>query len=987
MASDACSSITALECGPIAAYLRPRTVAGMLGMAAIYFGAAKLGLSMAVTAEQVSAVWPPTGIALAAILIFGHRIWPGIWLGAFIANATANEPIGTACGIALGNTLEAVIGAWLLRWAAFDNSLERLKDVLSLILLATCVSTAISATIGVVSLCSGGVHPWSNFTSIWSVWWLGDAMGNIVVAPVLLALATRQSFWSLRRAAEAVALALGLVSVGLVVFNGRMPLDSAHYSFVYTIFPFVIWAALRFGQQGTTIVTCVASVFAIWGAIHGVGPFGSGPIEGRLMSLQAFLGIVAVTGLLLAATLAERRRDEERKSLLHAVTRILAESSTLSEATPQIIQRICTSLTWHVGAIWQVDNSTTLSCAGVWRAGSATFPAFEDTTKQRTFERGVGLPGRVWASGEPAWIPDVVHDTNFPRAPIAAQEGLHAAFGFPIRLGVEIHGVIEFFSPQIRQPDEDLLRMMSTIGIQIGQFIERRHGDEEVRRSEARKAAVLESALDAIITIDHVGVIVEFNPAAERMFGWDQIEAIGKPLVDLIIPPSLKEQHRRGLANYLTTGDGPALDKRLELHALRSDGAEFPVELAISRISFPGPPMFTGYIRDITERKRLEDELRGRAQQLTEADHRKNEFLATLAHELRNPLAPIRNGLQILRLGQRDPEVMEQVRDMMDRQLAQMVRLVDDLLDLSRVSRGTIELRKQRIELAKIVQQAAETSLPLIEQAGHRLTIDVPRTAIYVDADLTRMAQVFSNIFNNAAKYTEPGGKIHLTVQRQDGEAIVSVKDNGIGIPAEMLPNVFDIFTQVDRNLERSQSGLGIGLSIVKKLVEMHGGFVEVKSDGHGMGSEFIVRLPVVLSVVQPQSEEEERTGVSGRRRVLVVDDNRDAATSLAIMLRLMGNESKTAHDGLEALEVAAAFRPDLILLDIGMPKLNGYDTARQIRQESWGKHVALVALTGWGQEEDRRKSRDAGFDSHMVKPIQLQELEKLLASSRVATA
>ena len=336
--------------------------------------------------------------------------------------------------------------------------------------------------------------------------------------------------WSLRRSAEAVALALGLVTVGLFVFNGRTPSDSAQYSFVYTIFPFVIWAALRFGQQGTTIVTCVASVFAIWGALHGVGPFGSGAIHDRLMSLQAFLGIVAVTGLLLAATLAERRRDEERKSMLHAVTRILAESSTLAEATPQIIQRICNSLAWHVGAIWEVDrNSATLSCAGVWHVGSAKFPAFEATTKQRTFEKGVGLPGRVWASGEPAWIPDVVHDANFPRAGIAAQEGLHAAFGFPIRLGAEIHGVIEFFSSQIRQPDEDLLRMMSTIGIQIGQFIERRHGEEEVRRSEARKTAILESALDAIITIDHEGAIVEFNPAAEKMFGWARSEAIGKP--------------------------------------------------------------------------------------------------------------------------------------------------------------------------------------------------------------------------------------------------------------------------------------------------------------------------------------------------------------------------------------------------------------------------------------------------------------------------
>jgi PAS domain S-box-containing protein len=987
MANDPSSRNVASSPGGGATYSRLSTLAGMLALAAIYFGAAKLGLSMAVSAEQVSAVWPPTGIALAAILIFGYRIWPGIWLGAFLANVTANEPITTACGIALGNTLEAIIGSWLLqRWAAFDNSLERLRDVLRLIVLAAGISTAISATIGVASLCLGGVHPWSSFGSLWSVWWLGDAMGDLVVAPVLLTMS--RASWSLHRAGEASALALGLVAVGLTVFNGRSPSDAAYYSSAYTVFPFVIWAALRFGQRGTAIVTCVASIFAIWGALQGVGPFGSGQIQERLMSLQAFLGVFAMTGLLLAAALAERRRDELRKSVLHAVAQTLAESSTLSDATPGIIQNICTGLAWQVGAIWEVDRDlAVLKCAGVWHVGSATFPAFEAITRERTFEKGKGLPGRVWASGKPAWIPDVVHDANFPRARIAEQEGLHAAFGFPIRLGAEIHGVIEFFSPQIRQPDEDLLRMMTTIGIQIGQFIERRRGDEEVRRSEARKRGVLDSALDAIITIDYRGLIVEFNPAAEKMFGWSRREAIGKALVDTIIPPTLKEKHRQGLIHYLATGEGPVLNKRLEMHGLRADGTEFPVELTVTPIPFPGPPMFTGYIRDITERKRLENELRAQAEELLTADHRKNEFLATLAHELRNPLAPIRNGLQIWRLRRGDPDVIDQIGEMMERQLSQMVRLVDDLLDLSRVSRGTIELRKDRIELAKIVQHAVETSRPLIDQAGHRLVIDVPPSAIYVEGDVTRMTQVFSNILNNAAKYTETGGQICLSVQRQSDEAVISIKDNGIGIPAEMIPNVFDMFTQVDRNLERSQGGLGIGLSIVKRLVEMHGGSVEAKSDGHRMGSEFIVRLPMVLSVVQSQLEIEEPIRLSSRRRVLVVDDNRDAAVSLAMMLRFLGNESKTAYDGVEALEVAETFRPDLVFLDIGMPRLNGYDTARQIRAQPWGKQVLLVALTGWGHEEDRSKSQDAGFNLHLVKPIEPVALEKLLATSKVATA
>jgi signal transduction histidine kinase len=372
---------------------------------------------------------------------------------------------------------------------------------------------------------------------------------------------------------------------------------------------------------------------------------------------------------------------------------------------------------------------------------------------------------------------------------------------------------------------------------------------------------------------------------------------------------------------------------------------------------------------------------------LRQADQRKNEFLATLAHELRNPLAPIRNGLQIMRLAKGETEAVEQARAMMERQLGQMVRLVDDLLDLSRISRGKIELRKEQVELAKVIQQAVETSRPAIEQANHELTITLPPDPIHVDADVTRLAQVFSNLLNNAAKYTERGGRVQLTVQRLDGEAVVSVKDNGIGIPVHMLQQVFEMFTQVDRNLERAQGGLGIGLSIVKRLVEMHGGSVEARSDGHGLGSEFVVRLPVASPLVPGLGSNAEPSQPSSRHRILVVDDNRDAAISLAMLLRLMGNETRTAHDGLEALEVAAAFGPEVVLLDIGMPRLNGYDTARRLREQPWGKDVVLVALTGWGQEEDRRRSQEAGFNFHMVKPVETEALEKLLAELTFETA
>jgi CheY-like chemotaxis protein len=323
---------------------------------------------------------------------------------------------------------------------------------------------------------------------------------------------------------------------------------------------------------------------------------------------------------------------------------------------------------------------------------------------------------------------------------------------------------------------------------------------------------------------------------------------------------------------------------------------------------------------------------------------------------------------------------------MMERQLTHMVRLVDDLLDLSRISRGKIELRRERVELVKVIQQAVETSRPVIDERNHELQLELTEQSIYVDADVTRLAQVFSNLLNNAAKYTEPGGRICLSAHRQDTDVWVSVRDSGIGIPSEMLPKVFEMFTQVDQNLERSQGGLGIGLSIVKRLVEMHGGSVEAHSDGHQQGSEFLVRLPVVLTVGPSRDAADRDSGGASTCRVLVVDDNVDAAVSLTIMLRLMGHESQTAHDGHEALEKAASFRPRLVLLDLGMPRLNGYDTARHIRQAPWGKQMVLVALTGWGQEEDRRKSREAGFDAHLVKPIDPGTLEQLLADVNRAT-
>jgi CheY-like chemotaxis protein len=317
---------------------------------------------------------------------------------------------------------------------------------------------------------------------------------------------------------------------------------------------------------------------------------------------------------------------------------------------------------------------------------------------------------------------------------------------------------------------------------------------------------------------------------------------------------------------------------------------------------------------------------------------------------------------------------------MMERQLVQMVRLVEDLMDVSRITRGWITLRRERVDLAKVLQQAIETSLPLIEAGGHELSLDLPSEPVFVEADVTRLAQVVSNLLNNAARYTERGGRITVTVSRRSGEAVIAVRDTGIGIAPAMLPRVFEMFSQVDRSLERAQGGLGIGLTLVKRLVEMHGGSVEARSEGPGTGSEFTVRIPALTSSAPGPVRNGDGQAASTPLRILVADDNEDAAQSLAMLLRMLGHEVVTAGDGLEALEVAEGFRPRVILLDIGMPKLNGYDTARRIRELPWTGDVVIVALTGWGQKEDLLRSEQAGFDAHLVKPVDPSSLERLLA-------
>jgi CheY-like chemotaxis protein/nitrogen-specific signal transduction histidine kinase len=386
---------------------------------------------------------------------------------------------------------------------------------------------------------------------------------------------------------------------------------------------------------------------------------------------------------------------------------------------------------------------------------------------------------------------------------------------------------------------------------------------------------------------------------------------------------------------------------------------------------------------DITERMQIELELEA-------ADRRKDEFLAILAHELRNPLAALRNALEIIRLVGNDGKVVEESRALMVRQLDQMVRLVDDLTDISRIRREKLRLKKERVALASIIRTAVETSRALIDEAGHHLTLDLPEEPILLEADANRLAQVFSNLLSNAAKYTERGGEIFLTVRREGPEAVVSVRDTGVGIPADQLPHIFEMFAQVDQSLERSRGGLGIGLTLVRRLAELHGGSAEARSEGAGKGSEFVIRLPVLEdagTMTHEPAQLDGKAGGPGKGRVLLVDDNRDTAVSLATVLKASGYEVRVAYDGEEGIATAERFRPQIVLLDISLPKLNGYAVARRLRAQPGGKEMVLIATTGWGQDDDRRRSFEAGFDHHMVKPIDPVALQNLLIESAPAPA
>lgn len=495
--------------------------------------------------------------------------------------------------------------------------------------------------------------------------------------------------------------------------------------------------------------------------------------------------------------------------------------------------------------------------------------------------------------------------------------------------------------------------------------------------SEVRYRRLFQTAFDGILILDAAtGVIADANPFMSGLLGYELADLVGKELWEI----GLFRDKEESQATYRKLREeGYVRYEHLPLRTNR--GHQVEVEFVSNVYDEDHRQVVQCNIRDITERSRLMKEMQSKTVALADLNRRKDEFLAMLSHELRNPLAPILNAVHLLRLQGNENLVQQQGRSMIERQVGQLTHLIDDLLEVSRIATGRVKLRQESVDVRGIVERAVDATRPLSDRKKHQVSVSLPPKPVWLHADPTRLEQIVVNLLNNASKYTDEGGHIEVSVHQEGEEMVLRVRDTGVGIAPELLPRIFDLFTQADRSLDRAQGGLGIGLSLVQRLVELHGGTVEAHSAGLGRGSEFAVHLPVSPSPASPPptvTEHAERPAQACR--VLVVDDNVDTADSLAMLLRMSGNDVRTVYTGPTALEAAVAYLPNVVLLDLGLPGLNGYEVARRLRATPQLQGVRLIALTGYGRETDRQLSQEAGFDMHMVKPIEFSALQKLLA-------
>jgi PAS domain S-box-containing protein len=771
---------------------RPRW-AWLLALTVLYVLAGKVGLLFATVHASATAVWPPTGIALAALLTLGPSMWPAVAAGAFLVNVTTAGSIATSLGIALGNTLEALIGAWFVaRLADGRGAFERPRHIFAFAG-AVVPGAAVAATIGVASLVAGGYAPLADAAAIWVTWALGDISGAVIVTPLLILwTADRRSLRLRTHPVEALALLVTLVGIALAVFGGLSPAAYHHYPLAFLSIPPLLWAAGRFGRREAAVAVLVVMAIAVRGATEGFGPFAGLPPTHSLLVLQSFMAIMALMTLVVATLVRSRERETE---LLQG-----------------IIDRIPVMITMY-------------------------------------------------------------------------------------------------------DPNAHVLRV---------------------------------------------------NREFERLTGWSEKAARAVDLMEQCYPDPAYRASVRAYMDSLTEGW-----RDIEL-TTRSGRV---IQTSWSNMRLPDDTRI-GIGLDVTERKRVENE-RERVHAEAEAQSRaKDEFFAVLGHELRNPLGAITTALQVIELCGPNDERSQQARGIIARQVRVLVRLVDDLLDVTRLATGKVSLSRRPVELTAAVRR----SIGAVSATGPTRRVEYePGEPVWIQADETRLDQILTNLVGNALKFTPATGRVTVSVRTEAGEAVLDVTDTGAGISAELLPRIFDLFVQGRTDLHRSGAGLGIGLTLVKRLVDLHGGRIEVASDGPGRGSAFTVRFPIAARPDRAAEPIAAAGGAPAPRRIVLVEDNPDARQMLRYLLERHGHELHEAVDGLAGLERILGLRPDAAIIDIGLPGLDGYELARRIRAAGH-TDMLLVAITGYGQAEDRLRSSEAGFDAHLTKPVDPLALDGLLA-------
>ena len=811
-----------------------RTLAITVSVGAAYFLAALIGFRAAFVAEQISIVWAPTGIAQAALLLWGFALVPAIWLAAFAANVTTGMPLWAAGGIATGNTLEAVAAAWLLsRVPGFNAAFKRVHDAAAFVLFAVVASPLISASIGVALLCAAAIEPWARYGELWREWWLGDALGALVVGPAILA--TFKAWRETKgRAFETIAL-VSLAVIATAALSGPYFTSSAGSPLLaFFIFPLVIVAAVRLGQPATAIVTLGAAAAVVWRTMAGYHAFGANDLHQNLIVLDMFLGVLAGSGLLLAAATTERRILERRRAAAYAAGSAIASAASLEIGAPKMLGAICSNLGWQCGALWLVDaDRRTLRCAATWAEDEDKAAPFVIASKAIVFTAGVGLPGRVWASGAPSWIEDAVVDENFPRAAAADAAGLHGAFCFPIRRNDEFRrrrGVLQRVGcrHRPRSADDDGGHWPPDRGLRDAQ------ADRSDRSSRSRRARARSSTRRSTPSSRWISTGASRSSTPPRN-GCSGTRA-RRPSARSSPRSSFRQRSRpiteKGWRCISNTGSGPFIDRRVETTAVAADGREFPVEVAITRVPIE-PPVFTGFVRDTTERMHAERQRRGlldaeaaARREAEQANRAKDEFLATLSHELRTPLNAIVGWTRMLLDGILDEQSGRRALAIIDRNAHAQAQLVTDLLDISRIITGKLTLTLRPVDVGSVVGAALDTVRPAATHKHITLTPGLASPARVITGDFYRLQQAVSNLLSNAIKFTPEGGTVDVRLSEHGGRLRLSITDSGVGIDSSFLPHVFERFRQADGSTTREHGGLGLGLAIVRHIVELHGGTV-----------------------------------------------------------------------------------------------------------------------------------------------------------------